>query len=1298
MLVRRVVFCLLSCVLVTPFASADDKAPDDLLFRASFDRFTAFADIAQGQPESTLKTSLELRSRRGIKKNCLLLEGDEMCYYAAPGNIDVSGATVSFWVKPENWSDKTGRYITFFHLYGKIKDDPRTFNLKVNKSDKPGNVRLFMQLGNRKTDKDFKQYMLLAKAAWSPDKWVKIDATWDNTHLALYVDGKLANRTKLPEGFTVPELVNPRFGLVPLHRGAESKTHSKEDRTYIDEVEIFKGVQPAGRILKRYMTSRPESSNELPPLSATVPRIDAPTLDGKLDEAAWDRASRLPMLSNLKDTLMAGRRAEVMLGYDDTHIYLGYRCDKQPGKLKAEADHMGKLWLDDSFEWFLSPGAEVRQDYYQFIANSRGSLFDIQGQDRTWTCKGFVMKNHVTDTQWSAEVAIPFTSLGLDGPPRTGDVWRANFARDWAVNFPQKQQCTVWTHTGLSLLAPQRFGRLTFTGRGGGVRLHVAGSLTSGRLDVTVTTGSARQVDVSVLAEGQSVYQNKRTVEGKGTFKKVLPQMQLGRLEVVSGGKAPVLYVLPFTVKQPVTATVLPRVTEKTLELKLGFKNLESAWRDRITAGGVRLTVELRGPAGDRSDTTVKLTALAQTVTAPCAYDTGTYAINYRFDAEGAEPLVIGSSLQVPDVSWVGNTLGITDEVLDPWEPMTYDDPRTINVWRRTMTLQGPLPGKAVTPMGNLLRAPVTMELATPAGRGTLVETSREVDLQKPHRAEHHGGATFKGTGVKAEWSSWMEYDGLVVGTVTLHVPEGGLKVNELTLQMPLKPEVVRFIRGERKHPNYTEWDGKLWQSTFEPFIWVHNDDEGFLYFCESEAGWVVDDADAKKVVTVRGGDDAGITLRIISKPVTVRQPLSYTFGFQATPVKPLPKNLRTLGFGRHHMTKNVTHQPWMANFAKIKGLWDVYAPEAVRAYDQSRKAAGVQVFYYATSSCTPNVSPAYPLFEDLWHNSFSSSYGPYDGKPTRYNPKLPTYYQMPVCPGERTFQDYIVHLGWQLYKKTGATGLYTDTDSIFPCNNTHHGHGFRDQFGKSGVSYTILSKRNLSKRLATICQHMRWGRRRGEYLTHAHSKVVPPVHCWADYFWPGEQYSHQLYGHPWAYVDDLEEEAWRTQFASAPSGLPHVILPQFLRGSKKQEHVDDPKYTESLLAMAAVNDCVVSGSYVHVETITEYWGYHRTMDTPSAEKFIAFWRPGCPVTSRPETSRASVYVWNDRVAVAVANRAGAPKDVTVTLDLEALGLAGKKLVAKDVRTGDNVHMNGNTFTVTLKPRNFTFIDIRSDN
>lgn len=46
--------------------AAEAPVEPELLFRASFDRLTAFADFARGDPASTLETSLELRALPGV--------------------------------------------------------------------------------------------------------------------------------------------------------------------------------------------------------------------------------------------------------------------------------------------------------------------------------------------------------------------------------------------------------------------------------------------------------------------------------------------------------------------------------------------------------------------------------------------------------------------------------------------------------------------------------------------------------------------------------------------------------------------------------------------------------------------------------------------------------------------------------------------------------------------------------------------------------------------------------------------------------------------------------------------------------------------------------------------------------------------------------------------------------------------------------------------------------------------------------------------------------------------------------
>ena len=61
---------------------------------------------------------------------------------------------------------------------------------------------------------------------------------------------------------------------------------------------------------------------------------------------------------------------------------------------------------------------------------------------------------------------------------------------------------------------------------------------------------------------------------------------------------------------------------------------------------------------------------------------------------------------------------------------------------------------------------------------------------------------------------------------------------------------------------------------------------------------------------------------------------------------------------------------------------------------------------------------------------------------------------------------------------------------------------------------------------------------------------------------------------------------------------------------------------------------------------------------------------------------------------VPVTNRLPDPTDVTVTVDLKALGLAGKTVTAVDERTGKPLDLKDGTFTVNVKDRNYTYVSL----
>jgi len=298
----------------------------------------------------------------------------------------------------------------------------------------------------------------------------------------------------------------------------------------------------------------------------------------------------------------------------------------------------------------------------------------------------------------------------------------------------------------------------------------------------------------------------------------------------------------------------------------------------------------------------------------------------------------------------------------------------------------------------------------------------------------------------------------------------------------------------------------------------------------------------------------------------------------------------------------------------------------------------------------------------------------------------------VPVCPGDPSFMDYMLWSARNLNETAGVMGFYTDTDGIWTCENTQHGHGFTDAFGKTGVTWTLLSKRDFSKRMATMVRELGRAGDRGYWMTHCYSKLVPPVHCFADFFWPGEEYTHRLYGNKWFYMDTMDELDYRVQLTNNTSGLVHVLLPEFQRGTKDPTDIEHPQPTESLLAMCAVNDVNTSGSYMHKPTMSAWWGLRGRLGLNEAD-FTAYWREDCPVKAAGD-ALASLYLWPDRAAVAIANTSPDEAQVTVEVNLDALGLGGE-IAGVDERTGAQLPVQGGRFTATVPGHSYTFVSLK---
>ena len=219
---------------------------------------------------------------------------------------------------------------------------------------------------------------------------------------------------------------------------------------------------------------------------SAVPRYEVkrapspPTIDGKLDEAAWTRASPPIALQFLWESQTgAKQKTAARLLWDSQALYVGF--DAEDADVTARfLQRDDPTYRDDAVEIFINPDPKQEVLYYGFEMNARGVLydylnynsrtlfkrFDATGVAIASAVRGTLNEREDIDNGWSLEVAIPWVNFEelSRRPPVAGTVWKANVNR-WDGVEPKRrmsiwsdpQNTTSWPHV------PSRFGEIVFT-------------------------------------------------------------------------------------------------------------------------------------------------------------------------------------------------------------------------------------------------------------------------------------------------------------------------------------------------------------------------------------------------------------------------------------------------------------------------------------------------------------------------------------------------------------------------------------------------------------------------------------------------------------------------------------------------------------------------------------------------------------------------------------------------------------------------------------------------------------------
>jgi hypothetical protein len=174
-----------------------------------------------------------------------------------------------------------------------------------------------------------------------------------------------------------------------------------------------------------------------------------PTIDGRLDDAAWRSAARVTDFVQQRplDREPATEETEVYLAYDKDRLYVGiYAHYSDSGLVRANRVDRDRIWEDDRLSIIFDTFRD-QQRAYRFAVNGYG----VQGDtlignggglgDTSWDAL-FASAGQLAEDGWTAELAIPFKSLRYPARgPGEAHRWGLQIERD----IISKDENVVWS-------------------------------------------------------------------------------------------------------------------------------------------------------------------------------------------------------------------------------------------------------------------------------------------------------------------------------------------------------------------------------------------------------------------------------------------------------------------------------------------------------------------------------------------------------------------------------------------------------------------------------------------------------------------------------------------------------------------------------------------------------------------------------------------------------------------------------------------------------------------------------------
>lgn len=175
-------------------------------------------------------------------------------------------------------------------------------------------------------------------------------------------------------------------------------------------------------------------------------KIDEPlTVDGRLDEEAWQRAEKGSGFRQYDPGrgVPPSEHTEFAIVYTEDHLYVGVWChESEPGGVMGRSMNRDRIYTGSDFIYLFFDTFHDQRNGYVFAVNPTGAQSDAlitNNTERNFNWDGiWESKVQITDKGWFVEVAIPFKSLSFDSE---GTTWGFNMSR----RIRRKNEAIRWT-------------------------------------------------------------------------------------------------------------------------------------------------------------------------------------------------------------------------------------------------------------------------------------------------------------------------------------------------------------------------------------------------------------------------------------------------------------------------------------------------------------------------------------------------------------------------------------------------------------------------------------------------------------------------------------------------------------------------------------------------------------------------------------------------------------------------------------------------------------------------------------